>query len=56
MHIFVFTANYELRVSRKSHLRDHPTLGTTFFLGTTQGLCTRKNDNIKMIIFSDHEK
>ena len=24
MHIFVLTATYELRVSRKSHLRDHP--------------------------------
>jgi hypothetical protein len=24
MRIFVLTANYELRVSRKSHLRDHP--------------------------------
>jgi hypothetical protein len=27
MRIFVLTANYELRVSRKSHLRDHPTDG-----------------------------
>jgi hypothetical protein len=27
MLIFVLTANYELRVSRKSHLRDHPTYG-----------------------------
>jgi len=27
-HIFVLTANYELRVSRKSHLRDYPTLET----------------------------
>ncbi len=26
MRIFVLTATYELRVSRKSHLRDHPTL------------------------------
>jgi hypothetical protein len=26
MHIFVLTATYELRVSRKSHLRDHPKL------------------------------
>ncbi len=25
MHIFALTATYELRVSRKSHLRDHPT-------------------------------
>jgi hypothetical protein len=25
MHIFVLTATYELRVSRKSHFRDHPT-------------------------------
>ncbi len=25
MRIFVLTANYELRVSGKSHLRDHPT-------------------------------
>jgi hypothetical protein len=25
MRIFVLTAAYELRVSRKSHLRDHPT-------------------------------
>jgi hypothetical protein len=25
MRIFVLTATYELRVSRKSHLRDHPT-------------------------------
>jgi hypothetical protein len=24
MWIFVLTATYELRVSRKSHLRDHP--------------------------------
>ncbi len=24
MRIFVLTATYELRVSRKSHLRDHP--------------------------------
>jgi hypothetical protein len=24
MGIFVLTATYELRVSRKSHLRDHP--------------------------------
>ena len=24
MRIFVLTANYELRVSRKSHSRDHP--------------------------------
>jgi hypothetical protein len=24
MRIFVLTANYELRVSRKIHLRDHP--------------------------------
>jgi hypothetical protein len=24
MHIFVLTATYELRVSRKCHLRDHP--------------------------------
>jgi hypothetical protein len=27
MRIFVLTANYKLRVSRKSHLRDHPTYG-----------------------------
>jgi hypothetical protein len=26
MHIFVLTATYELRVSRKSRLRDHPSL------------------------------
>jgi hypothetical protein len=26
MHIFVLKANYELCVSRKSHLLDHPTL------------------------------
>ncbi len=26
MRIFVLTATYELRVSRKSHLRDHPTV------------------------------
>ena len=26
MRIFVLTATYELRVSRKSHLRDHPSL------------------------------
>ena len=25
MRIFVLTATYELRVSRKNHLRDHPT-------------------------------
>jgi hypothetical protein len=25
MHIFVLTATYEIRVSGKSHLRDHPT-------------------------------
>jgi hypothetical protein len=24
MRIFVLTVNYQLRVSRKSHLRDHP--------------------------------
>jgi hypothetical protein len=28
MRIFVLTATYELRVSRKSHLRDHPTAYT----------------------------
>ncbi len=28
MRIFVLTATYELRVSRKSHLRDHPNLYT----------------------------
>jgi hypothetical protein len=27
MRIFVLTATYELRVSRKIHLRDHPTVG-----------------------------
>jgi hypothetical protein len=27
MRIVVLTATYELRVSRKSHLRDHPTPG-----------------------------
>jgi hypothetical protein len=38
MRIFVLTANYELRVSRKSLLRDHPTdgknadAGLSFFL------------------------
>ncbi len=26
MRIFVLTATYGLRVSRKSHLRDHPSL------------------------------
>jgi|LakMenE18May11ns_1017448.scaffolds.fasta_scaffold9091994_1 hypothetical protein len=28
MRIFVLTATYELRVSRKNHLRDHPTVHT----------------------------
>ncbi len=28
MRIFVLTATYELRVSSKSHLRDHPNLYT----------------------------
>ncbi len=39
MRIFVLTATYELRVSRKSHLRDHPSVhavasvsGPCFFL------------------------
>jgi hypothetical protein len=30
MRIFVLTATYELRVSRKSHLRDHPTFHVNF--------------------------
>jgi hypothetical protein len=28
VRFFVLTATYELRVSRKNHLRDHPTLHT----------------------------
>jgi hypothetical protein len=28
MRIFVLTATYELSISRKSHLRDHPSCGT----------------------------
>jgi hypothetical protein len=28
MRIFVLVANYELRLSRKSHLRDHPSPAT----------------------------
>jgi hypothetical protein len=30
MRIFVLTATYELRVSRKNHLRDHPTCKTSY--------------------------
>ncbi len=30
MHVFVLTATYELRVSRKSHLRDHPSLACRY--------------------------
>ncbi len=29
MRIFILTATYELRVNRKSHLRDHPNYGLT---------------------------
>jgi hypothetical protein len=32
MRIFVLTATYELRVSRKSHLRDHPNCGSRYKL------------------------
>jgi hypothetical protein len=31
MRFFVLTATYELRVSRKSHLRDHPTMDPYLF-------------------------
>jgi hypothetical protein len=34
MHIFVLTATYELRVSRKSHLRDHPKPGLALWTTT----------------------
>ncbi len=33
MGIFVLTATYELRVSRNSHLRDHPTPGACWGWG-----------------------
>jgi hypothetical protein len=32
MRIFVLTATYELRVSRKSHFRDHPRYRVADFL------------------------
>ncbi len=57
MGIFVLTATYELRGSRKSHLRDHPTLGqkvlgsykhfeawTLLILKPTVHETTQKND------------
>ncbi len=34
MRIFVLTATYELRVSRKSHLRDHPKYVPNIVYGT----------------------
>jgi hypothetical protein len=34
MRIFVLTATYELRVSRKSHLRDRPTYASRMGTGT----------------------
>ncbi len=34
MRIFVLTATYELRVSRKSRLRDHPTPGSALWTTT----------------------
>jgi hypothetical protein len=38
MRIFVLTANNELRVSRKIHLRDHPSgyVSMTFVTGSQQ--------------------
>jgi hypothetical protein len=49
MRIFVFTATYELRVSRKSHLRDHPTYAARMGTGTkrlsvTNGGSIRKKE------------
>jgi hypothetical protein len=42
MRIFVLTATYELRVSRKNHLRDHPSSTAcvhSFFWGDVARLC-----------------
>jgi hypothetical protein len=41
MRIFVLTATYELRVSRKSHLRDHPSRTQT----DSQGEVEDKEDD-----------
>ncbi len=47
MRIFVLKATYELRVSRKSHLRDHPNERTPYHIHTgdsflSQGFRTQK--------------
>jgi hypothetical protein len=46
MRIFVLTATYELRVSRKNHLRDHPTpfVDAQIIKCIAQGKVTRKGE------------
>jgi hypothetical protein len=51
MRIFVLTATYELRVSRKSHLRDHPTFPANPFLQQAFGQIFNDDVNI-LLVFS----
>ncbi len=47
MHIFVLTATYELRVSRKNHLRDHPRAATTGRNGVVQGMADLSDGELR---------
>jgi hypothetical protein len=49
MLIFVLTATYELRVSRKSHLRDHPTHMHTPIRRPVHG-CVFSSDLLCMLV------
>ncbi len=56
MRIFVLTATYELRVSRKNHLRDHPNLMLSKYLMTTYTLhCKDTIPKIRKQIFPEKE-
>ncbi len=53
MRIFVLTATYELRVNRKSHLRDHPTSKSAFL--NTQIKFVSKFFYIILVLFANFE-
>ncbi len=47
MRIFVLTVTYELRVSRKSHLRDHPNANSLSLKVKSKTLVDRPQQEIK---------
>jgi hypothetical protein len=51
MRIFVLTATYELRISRKSHLRDHPKKGAVEKKNKDE-----KEKNLKICTYCTHKE